>query len=259
MDPKKYGLIFDIKRDCSEDGPGIRTTIFFKGCPLACVWCQNPEGIISAPERTCSGETVGEWITVKELLYRIGIDKPFYMSSGGGVTLSGGEPTMQMTFVHQLLKSLKSEGIRTAIETCGLFDYGSFCQLLLPWLDLIYFDLKLIYESDCRKFTGASNRVILDNFIRLTSLQEVQIMPRIPLIPRITMTESNLTGLACFLHRHGIRDCSLMPYNPTWLDKLERLGKKNAYNYSHFLTREERNKSVDYFKKLNNGENYHAN
>lgn len=259
MDTKKNALIFDIKRDCSEDGPGIRTTVFFKGCPLACAWCQNPEGVIPAPEKTCNGETVGEWITLEELLYRICIDKPFYASSGGGVTLSGGEPTMQMEFVHLLLKALKNEEIQTVIETCGLFDYGSFCRLLLPWLDLIYFDLKLIDESASRKYTGASNRVILDNFIRLTSLQGVQIKPRIPLIPGITMTESNLTGLAGFLHRHGVIDCSLMPYNPTWQDKLERLGKKTEYNYRHFLTQEEQTSSVYYFKKLNKGGNYHAN
>jgi pyruvate formate lyase activating enzyme len=260
MDRENKALIFDIKRGCSEDGPGIRTTVFFKGCPLACVWCQNPEGINPNPEHSCNGEAVGYWITLEELLYRIGIDKPFYVSSGGGVTLSGGEATMQMEFVHRLLKTLKQDGIQTAIETCGLFDYASFSRLLLPWLDLIYFDLKLIDEDASKKYTGSSNRVILNNFIRLISQQGVQVTPRIPLIPKITMTESNLTGLARFLRRHGVTDCSLMPYNPTWRDKLKRLGKKTSYHYDRFLTREEQFTSTHYFQQpLERGGKSHAN
>ena len=97
------GLIFDIKRDCSEDGPGIRTTVFFKGCPLACIWCQNPEGKAAHPETDSHGKQIGTWYTVDELMYRLLQDKPFFTSTGGGVTLSGGEATLQMNFASQLL------------------------------------------------------------------------------------------------------------------------------------------------------------
>ena len=190
-------LIFDIKRDCSEDGPGIRTTVFFKGCPLSCSWCQNPEGREAHPElaydaglcrpsqcgtpcievcpenclqleqgelrlnrdsctacNRCSAvcptgalEASGYWIGLDDLLYRLLIDKVFYQSSGGGVTLSGGEVTQQMEFAHHLLRALKAENIDTAIETSGFFNYRQFKQLMLPWIDLIYFDLKLIDDS----------------------------------------------------------------------------------------------------------------
>ena len=134
MEPK--ALIFDIKRDCSEDGPGIRTTVFFKGCPLTCVWCQNPEGQARTPEISYRAEAchpsecpvhalepVGYWIGLEELLYRVLIDEPFFKATGGGVTLSGGETTLQMEFAHHFLKRLKEREIHTALETCGFFNY----------------------------------------------------------------------------------------------------------------------------------------
>jgi pyruvate formate lyase activating enzyme len=243
------GLIFDIKRGCSEDGPGIRTTVFFKGCPLSCVWCQNPEGIEREPETDMNGEPVGEWIDLEELLYRVYQDKSFYDSSGGGVTLSGGEPTQQMAFIHRFLKALKMEGIQTAIETCGLFNYERFREQLLPWLDLIYLDLKLIDDFQNRRYTGSSNRAIMNNFSRLIVEAEIPIIPRIPLIPGITDTERNLRGLADYLRENGIDTCSLMPYNPLWQDKLKRLGKTSRYDRTTFLTLEEQENSVQYFKQ----------
>ena len=162
-DVKERALIFDIKRGSSEDGPGIRTTVFFKGCPLSCVWCQNPEGVSKEVETDVNGDPVGSLISLDELLYRVRQDRPFYDSSGGGVTLSGGEPTLQMAFNHHFLKALKEEGIHTAIETCGLFNYESFKQRMLPWLDLIYFDIKLIDDKESQKYTGCSNKQILEH------------------------------------------------------------------------------------------------
>jgi len=243
------GLIFDIKRGSSEDGPGIRTTVFFKGCPLSCVWCQNPEGIEQKLETDQNGNPVGEWIELDELLYRVRQDRPFYHSSGGGVTVSGGEPTRQTAFIHQFLKALKNEGIHTAIETCGLFNYSRFQEQLLPWLDLIYFDLKLINEAHSRQYTGCSNRHILNNFSRLITETGVNVVPRIPLIPGITDTEDNLRGLADYLRDNGIDSCSLMPYNPLWQDKLIRLGKTSQYERTTFLTPEEQKTSLRYFRQ----------
>ncbi|MFQ5328494.1 MAG: glycyl-radical enzyme activating protein [Thermodesulfobacteriota bacterium] len=295
---EERALIFDIKRDCSEDGPGIRTTVFFKGCPLSCVWCQNPEGKTKRPElsfradlcrpsecdapcvEACDAqclnldenlhvdhsactrcdrcfdlcptnalEPVGYTITVEELLYRVLIDRPFYRSTGGGVTLSGGEATMQMGFSHTFLKELKREGIHTALETCGYFDMESFRHRVLPYLDLIYYDLKLIDDEASHRYTGHSNRLILENFIALTREAKIPIVPRIPLVPDITATRDNVTGLAHFLRRNGVESCSLMPYNPLWHDKARRLGLTTSYEHTSFMSRDSESECANVFRE----------
>jgi len=253
---EQKALIFDIKRDCSEDGPGIRTTVFFKGCPLSCIWCQNPEGKEKRIENwsnSAESETVGYWISMDELLYRLLIDKPFYSSSGGGVTLSGGEVTQQLAFVHHLLKALKAEGIHTAIETSGFFNYRRFSELLLPWLDLIYFDLKLIDDAASRQYTGQGNRLILENFSKLIESASVPVIPRVPLIPGITTSEANLRGIADFLAAHNIDAATLLPYNPLWVDKVAKLGKTAQYQRTTFMTPQEKNQCVISFKPSHQG------
>jgi pyruvate formate lyase activating enzyme len=292
---KPKGFIFDIKRNSSEDGPGIRTTIFFKGCPLSCIWCQNPEGLDPGPslsfrKELCkptecgvpclsvcpSGalymennvlrinhaactfcgrcaevcpehalELVGEWLSVDELYYRIAIDKPFFDATGGGVTASGGECTMQMDFLHAFFKKLKETHIHTAIETNGLFNFDRFCRLLLPWLDLIYFDVKLIDDEASRRYTGHSNRPILDNLVHLTKITRIPVVVRIPLIPDITATDKNLRDIARFLREHGIRTASVIPYNPLWQDKLERFGIIGKYPNASFMTQAEIQHCID--------------
>ena len=293
---EQKALIFDIKRDCSEDGPGIRTTVFFKGCPLSCAWCQNPEGKVKSPGLSFTSELcqptecgapcldvcpvnslrmvetlrvdrsactrcdrcfevcptnalepVGYWITLKELLYRVSIDKPFYFSTNGGVTLSGGEATLQMEFIHYFLKELKKEGIHTALETCGFFNLETFRKRVLPYLDLIYFDLKLIDDGESHRYTGRSNQRILENFISLTCEAKIPLVPRIPLVPKITATKENLTGLSQFLHLHKVQACSLMPYNPLWEDKLRSLGLTPKYRHSSFMTKAEEKACIQYF------------
>jgi pyruvate formate lyase activating enzyme len=293
---KEQALIFDVKRDCSEDGPGIRSTVFFKGCPLSCLWCQNPEGIDPEPglsfnRKSCCAsvcgylcltvchtgallqdhllqvehelcnrcdrcfspcptkalEPVGRWVTVEELLYEVYVDKPFFSSTGGGVTLSGGEPTLQMSFIGCFLKALKEENIDTAIETCGFFNYEYFRGQVLPFLDLIYFDIKLISDSESRRYTGRSNRLIIENFSRLIKESNIPVIPRIPLIPEITNTFENLRGIAEFLKINGVSNCSLMPYNPLWVDKLKRLGLKARYKRTSFMTKEEEDACINYF------------
>lgn len=286
MEPR--ALIFDIKRDCSEDGPGIRTTVFFKGCPLSCVWCQNPEGKSKSLELSCREELchpaecggpcvatcpvgslnlqeklhvsyadctrcdrclsvcpskalepAGYWIELEELLYRVMIDAPFFKATGGGVTLSGGEATLQMDFAQHFLKSLKQRGVHTVLETCGFFNYRQFREKLLPNLDMIYFDLKLIDDAASRRYTGQSNRPILNNFLRLMADAAIPVIPRIPLIPGITAESENLAGLMCFLAKHSSVAPTMLPYNPLWVDKLKRLGKQSEYERCAFMTEEE--------------------
>lgn len=289
MEAESKAFIFDIKRDSSEDGPGIRTTVFFKGCPLSCPWCQNPEGMepkasLSFHQQLCRPsacgapcvricpvgalsldgqalkidralcercgrcqeacpeqalKSIGQWMTVEELYYRVAIDKPFFRASGGGVTASGGECTMQMEFLHAFFKRLKADGIHTAIETNGLFNFERFSRLLLPWVDLIYFDLKLIDEQASIRQTGRSNRPILDNLIRLAGFDWPSLVVRVPLIPEITATGENLAGIAAFLRAHGVKCVDLLPYNPLWQDKLKELGIEPTYPRRSFMSPEE--------------------
>jgi len=156
-----------------------------------------------------------------EILLR---DRVFYQVSGGGVTLSGGEPTLWSQYAGDLLRRLKQEGIHTALQTCGYFDYDAFREEMLPWLDLIMYDLKLINAEDHLRWTGQDNERILQNFTRLLDAP-VEMIPRIPLIPGFTASEENLEGLSSFLKDNGIRRCSLLPYNPLGLSKWKNLGK----------------------------------
>lgn len=303
---EQNALIFDIKRDCSEDGPGIRTTVFFKGCPLSCIWCQNPEGKSNKPDllfntRLCQPsqcgnpcidvceagcisrlddsiqvvrsactrcgncfeacptkalKPVGYWIGRQELLYRVLIDKPFYRSTNGGVTLSGGEPTTQMRFLHYFLKELKIMEIHVALETCGFFNLDVFRTQILPYLDLIYFDLKLIDDEESRRYTGRSNSLILQNFVSLNREANIPVIPRIPLVPNITATRINLTAFSDFLCSHHAQECSLMPYNPLWQDKLESLGLSSEYQQSSYMPSEDERACVQYFSQSETEKNH---
>lgn len=222
------GLVFDIKRDCSEDGPGIRTTVFFQGCPLRCVWCQNPEGqqrIIDCGECASNNGLAGNWYELDDLLYRVLIDRPFFDATGGGVTVSGGEPTHQMHFVGEFLQRLRKEGVDTAIETCGFFHYASFEKLVLPYLNRIYFDLKIVDEAEHRRLTGQSNRPILENLARLARETTLPLNVRVPLIPGMTATPQNLAAIGQFLRDHDIKEVTLLPYNPLWQDKVIQMGR----------------------------------
>ena len=297
MSTDDKAIIFDLKRDCSEDVPGIRSTVFFKGCPLSCVWCHNPEGqdlqpslsfdaalcrptecgeaclsicesnsiqkdngTIFVDRKSCTScmaccqvcpqdalSLIGRQVSLDELLYELLIDQPFYQSSGGGVTLSGGEATMQMSFASRLLRSLKSHNIHTTLETCGYFSYPRFQSEMLPYLDHIYFDLKLIDDRQSRQYTGQSNRLILENFTRLLHEDGVTVIPRIPLVPGITATRDNLSGLADYLRKQQIDTCFLMPYNPLWQDKIARLGLHSSYGRTTFMSTEEQTACVEYF------------
>jgi pyruvate formate lyase activating enzyme len=203
-------LIVDLKRNSLDDGPGIRTVIFFKGCPLSCVWCQNPETksalqeiyfnredcldckkclevchkgaidfsntyrIIRAECDLCGNciencptnalKFAGKKYEINELVKIILKDKIFYENSGGGVTLSGGEPTLHIDYLNQLLKKLKKNNIHICLETCGYYNNRKFNDLILPYLDLIYFDLKLYDLELHQKFCKVSNELIIRNF-----------------------------------------------------------------------------------------------
>ncbi len=211
--------------------------MFFQGCPLCCLWCQNPEG----------QHAVGaaRSYSLDELLYLVRIDRPFYDATGGGVTVSGGEPCMQMAFIGEFLRRLQEEGIDTAIETCGFFHYAFFAKHLLPYLDRIYFDLKIWDEQQHRRLTGQSNRPVFANLLKLVKAG-APVQVRIPLVPGMTATSGNLAALGLFLREHGIMDATLLPYNPLWQEKAVRLGRIPAVT-SGYMTREQLDLCRAYF------------
>ena len=283
---KRRPLVVEIKRNALDDGPGIRTTVFFKGCPLACVWCQNPEGIKTYPEifyvpgdcllcgacadhcpegaidlqrrpdpvdrsrcRRCGScaahcpagaiRLVGRYYTPAALAAIVSEDLPFYLNSGGGVTLSGGEPTLYPRYQAPFLQALKFKGIHVNLETCGYYHRPAFEKYIQPYLDLIYFDIKLIDSAAHRRHIGRGNRRILENFTALIRSGKVPVLPRVPLIPEITTAAENLAGIARFLKGLGLKRVALLPYNPLWLPKVESLGLESSYRCDRLMTPEE--------------------
>ena len=267
-------LIFEVKGNSLDDGPGIRTVVFFKGCPLNCLWCHNPESKKALPEisfdpekcvgcdsciavcpkgaldranplfvdrtrctlcmecaRVCPGTAlspVGRYLGIGEVMEEIEKDLPFFQASGGGVTLSGGEPTLFMGFASLLLTRIRKKGIHTLVETCGFFDCSRFMELLYPHLDAIYYDIKLFDPGEHKRFCGVSSEPILKNFAELSAVcarDNREILPRIPLVPGITATRKNLGSIARFLKDLNVMRVALLPYNPLWLSKLPMLGQ----------------------------------
>ncbi|MCK5544785.1 MAG: glycyl-radical enzyme activating protein [Desulfobulbaceae bacterium] len=278
-------LIVDVKRHSLEDGPGIRSVVFFKGCPLRCVFCHNPEAQekvqeIAFTEKECifCGECVevcplkainlesleiidrercnscgmcvdacpgkglrrvGTYYEVEELAELLLRDRAFYKHSHGGITLSGGECTLYPEYVEALLKFLKPLGIHVVVETCGFFSYKTFSRKILPYVDLVYYDLKFADPAVHKKYTGRSNRRILENFQSLIREERVKVIPRIPLVPEITATKENLTAIASFLKTEGIKDAVLLPYNPMGLGKYGIIGNPRPPLPEHFMSQEE--------------------
>lgn len=273
---KRRPLILEIKGNSLDDGPGIRTVIFFKGCPLSCTWCHNPESKSASQEisfdasecvgcDTClkvCGERaldrdnptyidrgkctlcfecadacpsgalarVGRYMDVEEIASTVETDLPFFRTSGGGVTLSGGEPLLHMDYTSRLLQRMKEMEVHTIVETCGHFDMGEFEKMVLPHLDEVYFDLKIHDPAEHKNQCGIPNQLILENFVKLFRYYldgGTPVLARIPLIPGITSTDDNLAALAGFLKDPGVKEVALLPYNPLWIEKSRKVGQKN--------------------------------
>jgi pyruvate formate lyase activating enzyme len=227
------GIIFRIKKYAIHDGAGIRTTVFFKGCPLNCWWCHNPEGIQMAPE-ICQpaensgkkSETVGTLMAVPEVMAAVEKDVIFYDDSGGGVTFSGGEPLMQAGFLFALLDACRQREIHTVLDTSGYAPAETF-RAALEKVDEVLFDLKIMDAAAHKKYTGVHNRLILDNFrAALKSGKQVQV--RFPVIPGITDDMENIDRIAGFTASAGnINRFDLLPFHRTAESKYNRLGMAN--------------------------------
>ena len=223
------GYIFDIKKFAIHDGPGIRTTIFLKGCPLRCWWCHNPESIKKISESgNCEekNNSLTKKYSIDETLSIIKKDLVFYDESGGGVTFSGGEPLIQIDFLDEMLKTCKKNDLSTVVDTCGYVSTDSFKRIYKN-TDLFLFDLKLFDDELHKKYTGVSNKLIKENLEYLSSINAIVII-RIPLIPDITDTEENLSAISNYLLGfNNIARIDLLPYNKLAEDKYRRLNKES--------------------------------
>ena len=233
------GLIFDIRRFCVHDGPGIRTTVFFKGCLLSCWWCHNPEsrdaGIETSVKHLTLGtntynrtETTGQWMSTEEIFREVEKDRIFYDESGGGVTFSGGEPMLQEACLAELMRTCRQQGIHTVLDTSGYATPEAMAHVAM-WADLILFDLKIIDEKLHRKYTGVSNVPILKNLKYLLKSGKNVIL-RFPVIPGITDTPENILAMKTFISNDlsGSRlHLSLLPYHSNANEKYRRFCKPN--------------------------------
>ena len=272
------GLVLEIQRMSSEDGPGLRTTVFFKGCSLSCSWCHNPESIsphpqvhwidsrciacktcldtcpkgalslapegISIDRRLCDGcsacvdtcpstalERLGRQWTMADLVHEVLKDRVYFEKSGGGVTVSGGEPALQSDFVADFLKQIRAQGIHTALDTCGLCSRKALDRLL-PYTTLVLFDFKEIDAHKHRAFTGSDNRFILENLIHVSRYIKTHLYPeglwiRTPLVPGTTATIQNINGIGSWIAENlegQPKRWELCSFNNLCRDKYTRLG-----------------------------------
>jgi len=269
----KKGIIFDVKRYAIHDGPGIRTTVFLKGCPLRCQWCQNPEGLELEPEifwrenrcaedcsacvtacpsravskngsrivvdkekcdfcRSCEDacvydalEIVGREVSVGEIMEEIEKDSVFFDESGGGVTFSGGEPLLQVDFLESLMEEVKKSNIHVVLDTSGYLPFEDL-EKISDKVDLFLFDLKIMDDEKHKKYTGVSNRIILENLQKLSD-KEKAVNVRIPLVSGVNDDNQSIQMFAEHLRTlKKVKNISLLAYHRGGCEKYRRLQKE---------------------------------
>ncbi|MEJ2024177.1 MAG: glycyl-radical enzyme activating protein [Deltaproteobacteria bacterium] len=288
--------VLEIQRMSTEDGPGIRTTVFFKGCTLKCRWCHNPESISPHPQiywtanqcigcKTCltvcpegalafteKGNRIdrdrctgcglcaqecpaaalslwGNTWKLDDLFAEVIKDRSYFTHSGGGVSLGGGEPTLQVIFIREFMKRLKAIGIHTALDTCGMCNRSAL-EDLLPYSDLLLFDLKIMDPDEHKAFTGAANDAILDNLIFVGDTMRSKGRPgeiwvRTPIIPGATDTTENIQAIGTFISTHLdglVSRWELCAFNNLCRDKYLRLDLDWAYKDGALLSKLEMEK-----------------
>ncbi len=230
------GKVFDIKRFALNDGPGIRTTVFFKGCPLNCIWCHNPESISPVveeydQERILDGkrytykQKIGRLLTVSELESEILKDVQFYNQSGGGVTFSGGEPLFQGDFLIQEIKACKKNGLHVTIDTTGLCKTEKLDEIN-RYTDLFLYDIKFVSSELHLEYTGVNNHLIIENLDYLLS-KNANIIIRVPVIPGVNDTPQCISDLKQFIkaRSHQIKELHFLPFHNIGSSKYDRFKK----------------------------------
>ena len=219
INKQSEGLISNIQHFSVHDGPGIRTTVFFWGCPLRCRWCANPETWVQSDDETLKAKVYTVDTLVEELLQQ----SIFFRSTGGGVTFSGGEATAQSEYFNEVSKALYERGIHMVLETSGYFDFETNLESISR-MDLIYFDIKLLDQKSHIHWCGQSNDLILENLIKLNELKK-QIVIRLPLIEPVNMVHDHLGKVLDFLKTNSIHaEISLLPYHDFASKKYQQLG-----------------------------------
>jgi len=293
-DDEPQGRVLSIQRMSTEDGPGLRTTVFLKGCSLACSWCHNPESIPSRSETTwhpprcigcrecadrcpeeaitytedgvcidrkrcvgcgtcaeeCPGaalEVLGQPWSVDALARELARDRAYFETSGGGVSISGGEPTLQSRFVAGLLDRCRALGLHVALDTCGQCGQEPLLDLARR-ANLLLYDLKAIDATEHQRFTGHSSQRILDNLLALRDLLASSVHPpelwiRTPLVPGATATEDNLRGIGRFLLDHELQArvtrWELCAFNNLCREQYRRLGRTWDFAEVELMTEDE--------------------
>lgn len=246
------GIVFDIKRFAIHDGPGIRTSIFLKGCPLSCCWCHNPEsrkiGIEPLNFKFNGRNSIGWETTTEQLLFEVEKDRPFYNQSNGGVTFTGGEPLMQAEFLIETAKLFKQNNLHLCLDTSGYASSGIF-QNVSQYFDLFLFDLKFFDNEKHEKYTGVANNQILKNLEYLIdNKKDVQI--RFPLIPTINDQPEELENLADYLIQlKTIKIINILPYHKIAQGKYEKLNIENKMNGITEPNKQEINKVKSFFEQ----------
>lgn len=287
--------VLNIQRMSTEDGPGIRTTVFFKGCTLACDWCHNPESISPKPQTVWNGEgclacntcvavcpegaaratdngiavdrkrctacgtcaeecpagvmeVLGEQWELDPLVDRVSRDRAYFKGSGGGITVSGGEPTLQAAFVGPFLQRCRERGLHTVLDTCGMSSEEKL-RAVAAHADLVLYDLKLFDSALHRRHTGQPNERILDNAVALAQIVDHGGVPdglwiRTPLVPGVTATEANIAAIGAFISEklgNAVRRWELCAFNNLCANKYARLGRPWIYEGVPLLRRDELN------------------
>ncbi len=248
----KKGTIFNIQRFCTNDGPGIRTTVFFKGCPLNCLWCHNPEGksrdrqILFYQDKCtrcgkCKDITVdnddffcvndakkicGKEVSAEDVMAEAMKDSVFYKNSGGGLTLSGGEPLGQFEFAVELLKLAKAEDLHTAVETCGFVPTKELLEIA-KYADLFLFDWKITDGEIHKKYIGADNALIRENLEALDGVG-AKVILRCPVIPGVNDTPEHFKGISDLANSLGcVAEVQIEPYHALGTHKYKSLDGEN--------------------------------
>lgn len=243
------GLIFNLQKFCINDGPGIRTTVFLKGCPLRCAWCHNPESHSSEIQiMKENGKDIlcGKYVEVEEVIEEVLKDEVFYNNSGGGLTLSGGEPLLQFDFAYALLRMAKQKGLHTCLETCGFTETEKILKIA-EFTDIFLYDWKLTNDLLHKEYTGVSNQRILKNLKAIDSAGSNVIL-RCPIIPGVNDNEEHFLGIEQLANQlENVIAIDVEPYHPLGTDKYKRIGK--AEQAQTFETPSE-NQVIDWIERI---------